>query len=129
VVCLTVGYMTAHQIFTRVGNLPGQRVLIHGARGGTGSAMLDVAWLLGLEACGTASVGKHDLSGNWGASRSTTASPTSNSPPTNPDASLATHNSTLPAETAQNAKSGLLLCQAAMSCVVWRVWASSRRVR
>lgn len=62
VVCLTVGYMTAYQIFTRVGNLNrGQRVLIHGAAGGTGSAMLDVARLLGLEAYGTASVGKHDL--------------------------------------------------------------------
>jgi NADPH:quinone reductase-like Zn-dependent oxidoreductase len=62
VVCLTVGYVTAYQIFTRVGDLnPGQRVLIHGAGGGTGSAMLDVARLLGLEAYGTASVGKHDL--------------------------------------------------------------------
>lgn len=62
VICLTVGYVTAFQLFTRVAGLTeGQRVLVHGAAGGTGSAMIDVAALLGLEAFGTASAGKHAL--------------------------------------------------------------------
>ena len=39
-VCLVVGYLTAYQIFHQVVDLkPGQRVLVHGAAGGTGSAM------------------------------------------------------------------------------------------
>ena len=62
VVCLTVGYLTALQLLTRVAQLAeGQRVLVHGAGGGTGSALVDVAAVLGLEVFGTASVGKHDF--------------------------------------------------------------------
>lgn len=67
-ICLTVGYLTAWQIFTRVANLSnGQRVLIHAAAGATGTAMLDTARLLGLEAFGTASEPKHDVVRSYGA--------------------------------------------------------------
>jgi NADPH2:quinone reductase len=68
VVCLTVGYLTAYQIFHHVAKLvPGQRVLIHGAAGGTGSAMLDLGRQMGLEVYGTASKPKHDLVASLGA--------------------------------------------------------------
>jgi NADPH:quinone reductase-like Zn-dependent oxidoreductase len=68
VVCLTVNYMTGYQIFKRVAKLrPGQRVLVHGAAGGTGSALLDVGRVLGLEMYGTASKPKHDLVSSLGA--------------------------------------------------------------
>ena len=68
VVCLTVGYLTAYQIFHHVAKLvPGQRILIHGAAGGTGSAMLDLGRQMGLEVYGTASKPKHDLVASLGA--------------------------------------------------------------
>ena len=68
VVCLTVGYLTATQIFHRVADLkPGQRVLVHGAAGGTGSAMVDLGRQMGLEMYGTASKAKHDLVNGLGA--------------------------------------------------------------
>jgi NADPH2:quinone reductase len=68
VACLTVNYMTAYQIFKRVARLvPGQRVLVHGAAGGTGSAMLELGRLMGLEMYGTASKPKHDLVSSLGA--------------------------------------------------------------
>ncbi len=60
--CLPLNYLTAYQLFQRVGHLEtGQRVLVHGAAGGLGTAALDVGRALGLELYGTASVGKHDL--------------------------------------------------------------------
>jgi len=68
VVCLTVGYLTAYQIFHHLAKLiPGRRVLVHGAAGGTGSAMLDLGRQMGLEVYGTASRPKHDLVASLGA--------------------------------------------------------------
>jgi NADPH:quinone reductase-like Zn-dependent oxidoreductase len=68
VVCLTVNYMTGYQLYKRVAKLtPGRRVLVHGSAGGTGSAMLDVGRVLGLEMYGTASKPKHDLVSSLGA--------------------------------------------------------------
>jgi NADPH2:quinone reductase len=68
VVCLTVNYMTGYQLYKRIANLtPGQRVLIHGAAGGTGSAMVELGKLIGLEVYGTASKPKHDLVSSLGA--------------------------------------------------------------
>ncbi|UCC88849.1 MAG: zinc-binding dehydrogenase [Anaerolineales bacterium] len=68
VVCLTVNYTTGYQIFKRVAKLtPGKRVLVHGAAGGTGSALLDLGKVLGLEMYGTASKPKHDLVASLGA--------------------------------------------------------------
>jgi len=61
-VCLGLGYITAYQLLHRVVRLQkGQRVLVHGAAGGVGTALLDLGRLLELELYGTASAGKHDL--------------------------------------------------------------------
>jgi NADPH:quinone reductase-like Zn-dependent oxidoreductase len=55
-VSLVLNYVTAYQMlhrFAKVG--PGQRVLIHGAAGGVGSALLQLGRLAGLEMYGTCS--------------------------------------------------------------------------
>ncbi|MFQ5796232.1 MAG: medium chain dehydrogenase/reductase family protein [Candidatus Bipolaricaulia bacterium] len=68
IVCLTVNYTTAYQIFKRVTKVTsGKRALIHGAAGGTGSAMLELGRLMDLEMYGTASEPKHDLVSGLGA--------------------------------------------------------------
>ena len=62
VVCLPLNYMTAYQMmhrFAKVG--AGERVLIHGASGGVGTALLQLGRIVGLEMIGTASPGKLDL--------------------------------------------------------------------
>ncbi|UCH26465.1 MAG: zinc-binding dehydrogenase [Trueperaceae bacterium] len=66
--CLPLNYLTAYQLFRRVGKLErGKRVLVHGAAGGLGSAALDVGRLLELEMYGTASAPKHELVTSLGA--------------------------------------------------------------
>jgi NADPH:quinone reductase-like Zn-dependent oxidoreductase len=61
-ICLTLNYVAAYALITRVGKLSaGQRVLIHGAGGGMGTAMLDLSRMMGIEVFGTASKGKHGL--------------------------------------------------------------------
>ena len=60
--CLVLQYVTAYQLIHRVAKLQaGQRVLIHGAGGGVGTALLEIGQILGLEMYGTASAAKHDL--------------------------------------------------------------------
>lgn len=60
--CLVLQYVTAYQLLHRVAEVQaGQRVLIHGAAGGVGTALLELGQLAGLELFGTASAGKHDL--------------------------------------------------------------------
>jgi NADPH:quinone reductase-like Zn-dependent oxidoreductase len=60
--CLGLQYVTAYQLIHRIAKLqPGQRVLIHGAGGGVGTALLEIGQILGLEMYGTASATKHDL--------------------------------------------------------------------
>jgi NADPH:quinone reductase-like Zn-dependent oxidoreductase len=60
--CLTLNYTTAHTLLKRVAKLTaGQRVLVHGAGGGFGTAMLDLCRTLNIHAFGTASQGKHEL--------------------------------------------------------------------
>jgi NADPH2:quinone reductase len=55
-VSLVLNYVTAYQMMHRSAQLrPGQRVLIHGAAGGVGSALLQLGRLAGLEMCGTCS--------------------------------------------------------------------------
>jgi NADPH:quinone reductase len=55
-VSLVLNYITAYQMLHRsVKVRPGQRVLIHGAAGGVGSALLQLARLAGLEMYGTCS--------------------------------------------------------------------------
>jgi NADPH2:quinone reductase len=55
-VSLVLNYVTAYQMLHRTGGVkPGQRVLIHGAAGGVGSALLQLGRLTGLEMYGTCS--------------------------------------------------------------------------
>src|SRR5499427_516336 len=55
-VCLILNYVTAYQMMHRSSRVrPGQRVLIHGAAGGVGSALLQLGRLAGLEMYGTCS--------------------------------------------------------------------------
>src|SRR5215831_8458205 len=55
-VSLILNYVTAYQMLHRTAKVkPGQRVLIHGAAGGVGSALLQLGRLAGLEMYGTCS--------------------------------------------------------------------------
>jgi NADPH2:quinone reductase len=55
-VSLVLNYVTAYQMLHRSAKVkPGQRVLIHGASGGVGSALLQLGHLSGLEMYGTCS--------------------------------------------------------------------------
>jgi NADPH2:quinone reductase len=55
-VSLVLNYITAYQMLHRSGRVrPGQRVLIHGASGGVGTALLQLGRLAGLEMYGTCS--------------------------------------------------------------------------
>jgi NADPH2:quinone reductase len=55
-VCLILNYITAYQMLHRSAKVrPGQRVLIHAAAGGVGSALLQLGRLAGLEMYGTCS--------------------------------------------------------------------------
>lgn len=55
-VALILNYVTAYQMLHRSAKAhPGQRMLIHGASGGVGSAMLQLAKLAGVEMYGTCS--------------------------------------------------------------------------
>lgn len=62
VVAAALNYVTAWQMLTRVAKAqPGERVLIHGAGGGVGTAVLQLGKILNLEIYGTASKSKHDI--------------------------------------------------------------------
>src|SRR5262245_40949296 len=55
-VCLILNYITAYQMLHRSAEVkPGQRVLIHGAAGGVGSALMQLGHLAGLQMYGTCS--------------------------------------------------------------------------
>lgn len=55
-VCLVVNYLTAHQHLHHIGRVqPGERLLVHGAAGGVGTALLQLGRLVDLEMYGTAS--------------------------------------------------------------------------
>jgi NADPH2:quinone reductase len=57
-VSLELNYITAYQMMHRSAKArPGQRVLIHGASGGVGSALLQLGRLVGLQMYGTCSSG------------------------------------------------------------------------
>jgi NADPH:quinone reductase-like Zn-dependent oxidoreductase len=67
-VCLIVNYVTAYQMLHRVANLSGgQRLLIHGAAGGVGTALLQLGALHGIKMFGTASKSKQDTISSAGA--------------------------------------------------------------
>ncbi len=67
-VCLVANYLTAHLAMHRTANVQsGERVLVHGAAGGVGTALLHLGKLAGLEMYGTASRYNHDLVSALGA--------------------------------------------------------------
>jgi NADPH:quinone reductase-like Zn-dependent oxidoreductase len=68
VVSLVLNYVTAYQMMHRLGHAsPGQRVLIHGAAGGVGTALLQLGRVAGLEMYGTASLPTHQIVSDFGA--------------------------------------------------------------
>ena len=68
VICLTLNYITGFQLFKRIAKVvPGNRVLVHGAAGGVGTAMLQLGKIMDLEMYGTASASKHGLVSSMGA--------------------------------------------------------------
>src|SRR5271165_5732881 len=67
-VCLPLAYLTAFQMLTRYRSLPrGAVILIVGASGTVGTALLDLARHLGLEAIGTCSAGNRAVVERFGA--------------------------------------------------------------
>lgn len=66
--CLMLNYVTAYQMLHRVARVkPGEKVLVHGAAGGVGTALLQLGTLAHLEMYGTASTTKRDLVSSLGA--------------------------------------------------------------
>jgi NADPH:quinone reductase-like Zn-dependent oxidoreductase len=67
-VCLVANYLTAHMALHRTANIQsGERILVHGAAGGVGTALLQLGRLAGLEMYGTASKHNHELVSALGA--------------------------------------------------------------
>ena len=67
-VCLVANYLTAHFVLHRTASVRrGKRILVHGAAGGVGTALLQLGKLAGLEMYGTASKYNHELVSSLGA--------------------------------------------------------------
>ncbi|MFC1543756.1 medium chain dehydrogenase/reductase family protein [Gemmatimonadota bacterium] len=67
-VCLVANYLTAHlALHETAGVKSGERILVHGAAGGVGTAFLQLGELVGLEMYGTASRQNHELVSDLGA--------------------------------------------------------------
>jgi NADPH:quinone reductase-like Zn-dependent oxidoreductase len=67
-VCLILSYMTAYQMLHRIADVRnGRRILIHGAGGAVGTAMIQLGKLLDLQMYGTASRAKQDFIAGLGA--------------------------------------------------------------
>jgi len=67
-VCLVANYLTAHLALHRTASMrSGERILVHGAAGGVGTALLELGKLAGLEMYGTASKYNHELVSALGA--------------------------------------------------------------
>lgn len=63
-----LNYVTAYQMLHRIAKVAeGERILIHGASGGVGTALLDLGRLAKLKMYGTASAAKHQVVGAYGA--------------------------------------------------------------
>ncbi|MBD0304440.1 MAG: zinc-binding dehydrogenase, partial [Tolypothrix sp. T3-bin4] len=66
-VSLVLHYVTAYQLLHRIAKVKsGDRILIHGAAGGVGTALLELGKLINLEMYGTASKPKHELVSSLG---------------------------------------------------------------
>lgn len=60
-VCVVANYLTAHMaMHTTAGVKSGERILVQGAAGGVGTALLELGRLAGLEMYGTASLRNHE---------------------------------------------------------------------
>lgn len=67
-VCVVANYLTAHAMLHRGAHVAsGERILVHGAAGGVGSALLELGRLAGLEMYGTASPRNHRFVESHGA--------------------------------------------------------------
>lgn len=67
-VSMVLSYVTAYQMLHRIAKVQrGQKILVHGAGGAVGTALLELGKLLDLEMYGTASKTKHDLVTSLGA--------------------------------------------------------------
>jgi len=67
-VCLVANYLTAHLALHGTAHVEsGERILVQGAAGGVGTALLELGRLAGLEMYGTASRHNHDLVSSLGA--------------------------------------------------------------
>ena len=67
-VCLVANYLTAHMLLHHTANVQsGERILVQGAAGRTGTALLELGRLAGLEMYGTASKYNHELVSALGA--------------------------------------------------------------
>ena len=67
IVSVILNYTTAYQLLTRAVRLqPGNAALFHGAAGGVGTAMLQLARLLGVKLYGTVSTGKMEVVRRFG---------------------------------------------------------------
>lgn len=67
-VCLVVNYLTAYMAMHRTAAVKsGERILVHGAAGGVGSALLQLGKLADLEMYATASKHNHELVSSLGA--------------------------------------------------------------
>ena len=61
-VCLVLNYVTAYQMLHRVSRVKaGDKILIHSAAGGVGTALIELGRIAGLKMFGTASTGKLEL--------------------------------------------------------------------
>ena len=66
--CLPLNYLTAYQLLHRMAKVkPGERILVYGAAGGVGTALLQLGRLAGLQVYGTASPSKQELIAQLGA--------------------------------------------------------------
>lgn len=67
-VCVVANYLTAHTMLHRAAQVKaGERILVHGAAGGVGTALLELGRIEGLEMYGTASPHNHALVSSLGA--------------------------------------------------------------
>lgn len=65
---LPIGYVAAYKMLHRVAGVrAGERILVHAAAGGVGTAMLDLGRVAGLEMVGTASPAKMEVVADLGA--------------------------------------------------------------
>ncbi|MDJ0497997.1 MAG: zinc-binding dehydrogenase [Acidimicrobiia bacterium] len=67
-VCVVANYLTAYMMMHQIANVEaGESILVHGAAGGTGTALLELGGLADLDVYGTASKQNHDLVVSYGA--------------------------------------------------------------